>query len=359
MINKIRIVDYRPEHQRYFESLNREWIEKLFTMEPVDEFVLTDPEEAILKNGGAILMAEYDGTVAGTVGLRKVEPTVYEFTKMAVDERFRRLGIAEAICYASFRKAKALGAKQVILYSNTLNAGAIKLYEKVGFQHILVEPGTYKRANVKMTIDIEAAIKAARTYDRRLQFDGVKIIQADVTNAAIIATIGKKSFRTAFEHLFNSREELTGYLEFSYNPVKLAKSIKKENNVYLLAYLEGKAVGFAKLKKHSLNDLIASPVQMELQKIYVLTEYQGRGVGSALMREVHNIANEEGPDSVWLDTYVSNEKAIHLYEKSGFKKIGRYLFTIGTQTFEYYVMELPFTGTTSVYSAKNFWPKAS
>jgi len=61
MIDKIKIVDYRPEHQPYFESLNRVWIEKLFTMEPVDEFVLTDPEEAILKNGGAILMAEYGG----------------------------------------------------------------------------------------------------------------------------------------------------------------------------------------------------------------------------------------------------------------------------------------------------------
>ena len=48
-----------------------------------------------------------------------------------------------------------MGAKQVILYSNTKNAGAIKLYEKIGFQHVEVEQGVYKRANVKMVIDIE------------------------------------------------------------------------------------------------------------------------------------------------------------------------------------------------------------
>src|SRR5688572_4906064 len=359
MINKIKIVDYRPEHQPYFESLNREWIEKLFTMEPVDEFVLTDPEEAILKKGGAVLMAEYGGSVAGTVGLRRVEPTVYEFTKMAVDERFRRLGIAEAICYASFKKAKTLGAKQVILYSNTLNTGAIKLYEKVGFRHIPVEPGTYKRANVKMIIDIETAVKAAKQYDRLTQYNGVKIIQADVTNAAIIATIGKKSFRSAFEYLFNSREELTEYLEFTYDPVKLTKSIRKESNVYLLAFLEGKAVGFAKVKKYSLNDLIASPAQMELQKIYVLAEYRGSGVGAALMKEIQNIANEECPDSVWLDTYISNEKAIHFYEKYGFKKIGKSFFSIGSQTYEYYVMELPVNGAATLYERKNILPKAS
>ena len=359
MIHKIKIVDYRPEHQPCFESLNREWIEKLFTMEPVDEFVLKDPEEAILKNGGVILMAEFDGSVAGTVGLRKVGPTVYEFTKMAVDERFRRLGIAEALCYASFKKAKHMGATEVILYSNTLNAGAIKLYEKVGFRHIPVEPGTYQRANVKMSIDIQTAINVAKKYDRRAQYNGVKIIQADITNTAIIATIGKKSFRSTFEHLFGSREELTEYLEFTYNPVKLAKSIRKENNIYLLAFVEGKPVGFAKLKSHSLNDLIASPVQMELQKIYVLPEYQETGVGTALINEVINIARDEVPDSVWLDTYVSNEKAIHFYERFGFEKIGRYYFTIGSQTFEYYVMELQVAGPNSIYAGKNILPKAS
>ena len=359
MIHKIKIVDYRPEHQPYFEAFNRAWIEKLFTMEPVDEFVLTDPEEAILKNGGAILMAEYNGSVAGTVGLRKVGPTVYEFTKMAVDDRFRRRGIAEALCYASFKKSKDLVATEVILYSNTLNAGAIKLYEKVGFRHIPVEPGTYQRANVKMMINIETAIKAAKRYDRNAQTGGIRIIRADITNAAIIATIGKKSFRTAFEHLFGSKEELTEYLEFTYDPVKLAKSIRKENNVYLLAFLEGKPVGFAKLKKHSLNDLITSPVQMELQKIYVLTEYQGRGVGAALMNEVNGMAKEEGPDSVWLDTYISNEKAIHFYEKYGFRKIGRYFFTIGFQTFEYYVMELRIAETATIYGRNDILPKAS
>ena len=79
--------------------------------------------------------------------------------------KFRRKGIAEAISYASFKKAKALGAKKVILYSNTKNAGAIKLYEKIGFRHVQVEPG-YKRANVKMVIDIETAIKGAKDMIR-------------------------------------------------------------------------------------------------------------------------------------------------------------------------------------------------
>jgi ribosomal protein S18 acetylase RimI-like enzyme len=166
-MSEIIIVDYKAAHQPYFEQFNRQWIEELFIMEPVDEWVLTNPEKAILEPGGAILMALYNGVPAGTVGLRKVDEETYEFTKMAVDETFRRKGIAEAISYASFRKAKALGATRVVLYSNTLNAGAIKLYEKLGFLHVPVENDVYQRANVKMVINISDAIRLADKYDEQ------------------------------------------------------------------------------------------------------------------------------------------------------------------------------------------------
>jgi diamine N-acetyltransferase len=169
----------------------------------------------------------------------------------------------------------------------------------------------------------------------------VSVIRAGVSHAAVIATIGKKSFRRAFEHLFNCHEELFEYLEHTYDPVKLAKSIRKENNVYLLAWQDGEPVGFAKIKKHSLQEQIESGAQMELQKLYVLQEYHGIGAGTALLKEVKNLAKDDWPDYLWLDTHVSNEKAIRLYEKNGFKKIGRHFFTIGTQTFEFHVMGLP------------------
>jgi ribosomal protein S18 acetylase RimI-like enzyme len=151
-MNSIKIIDYKPAHQTYFEKFNRYWIEKYFVMEPVDEFVLTNPDEALLKPGGAILMAEFDGEIAGTVALRKVDDTTFEFTKMAVDNKFQRKGIAEALSNASMRKAKALGAEKVILYSNSMLTPAISLYEKLGFEHVPVGETGYNRSDVKMEI---------------------------------------------------------------------------------------------------------------------------------------------------------------------------------------------------------------
>jgi ribosomal protein S18 acetylase RimI-like enzyme len=165
MDKDIKILDYQPYHQPWFEKFNRQWIEELFEMEPVDEWVLTNPGKAILETGGAILMAEYFGMPAGTVGLRKFDDRTFEFTKMAVDPAFRRKGIAEALSYASFRKAYELGAASIILYSNKKNAAAIKLYEKLGFNHLPVENDVYKRADVKMQIMIEDALERLKIFE--------------------------------------------------------------------------------------------------------------------------------------------------------------------------------------------------
>ncbi len=158
-MNSIKIVDYRPEHQPYFELFNKIWIEEFYELEIIDKFVLSQPEEAIIKPGGAILMALYEGQVAGTVALKKIDDKTFEFTKMAVQAQFRRKGIAEALSYASFEKAKELGATTIILYSNSLQEAAIKLYEKLGFENVPVEPGKYKRANVKMVLNLDKVAK--------------------------------------------------------------------------------------------------------------------------------------------------------------------------------------------------------
>lgn len=169
----------------------------------------------------------------------------------------------------------------------------------------------------------------------------IKVVTADSSQSYIISTIGKQSFRDAFGHLFRDKEELREYLAYTYHPGKIARSLEKENNIFFLAFIDNVPVGFAKVKKYSLNDQIESIAQMELQKIYVLSYYHGSGAGNALMQAVLDLAGDIQPDYLWLDTHVSNEKAIRFYERNGFRKWGKYHFTIGTQKFEYHLMCLP------------------
>ena len=68
----INILDYKPEYRQFFEAYNMEWIQKYFTIEPTDQYVLENPEEAILMKGGKILFAEYNGSIIGAVALMKI-----------------------------------------------------------------------------------------------------------------------------------------------------------------------------------------------------------------------------------------------------------------------------------------------
>jgi ribosomal protein S18 acetylase RimI-like enzyme len=147
----MRVIDYNNDHQPLFEKFNREWIEKYFWMEPVDFDVLKNPDAHILAKGGSILMAECENEIAGTVALKYVAPGVYEFTKMAVAGRFRGKKIGQALAEAAISRARKLGAKKIILYSNTILSPAISLYRKIGFREIPVD-GTYKRSDIKMEL---------------------------------------------------------------------------------------------------------------------------------------------------------------------------------------------------------------
>jgi ribosomal protein S18 acetylase RimI-like enzyme len=145
----ISVREYEPQHQPWFEKFNRAWIERYFWMEPIDFEVLQHPDKHILAHGGAILMAYAGEDVAGTVALKYVSPGIYEFTKMAVDEKFQGLKIGRLLAETAIVKAKSMGAHKIILYSHTSLATAIGLYRKLGFIEVPVD-GPYKRSDIKM-----------------------------------------------------------------------------------------------------------------------------------------------------------------------------------------------------------------
>ncbi|MFM7367380.1 MAG: ribosomal protein S18-alanine N-acetyltransferase, partial [Sphaerospermopsis kisseleviana] len=52
-------------------------------------------------------------------------------------------------------------------------------------------------------------------------------------------------------------------------------------------------------------------------------EYQGQGLGQALLYALLKTASDRGLERATLEVRVSNEKAISLYEKFGFKTAGK------------------------------------
>lgn len=151
----MRIIPYRPELAPYFDKLNKAWLQEYFVVEPLDKFVLENPGEAILKDGGDIIFAEHEGNIIGTVALRRLGEDSFELTKMAVDKAYQGLGAGRLLCQAAINLAKSMGIATLVLYTQSSLATAIHIYHKLGFVDIPLEPGVYKRADTKMKIDFK------------------------------------------------------------------------------------------------------------------------------------------------------------------------------------------------------------
>lgn len=63
-----------------------------------------------------------------------------------------------------------------------------------------------------------------------------------------------------------------------------------------------------------------------IANLAVASDYQGRGIGKALIRRALEHFREEGMEYARIETLEQNQKGRHLYPAFGFKEIGRQLF---------------------------------
>ncbi len=154
--NEIEIVEYTTEHRQRFKEINTQWITRLYVMEEEDIKTVEDPEGYILKGGGKIYIALHKGFPVGTCAYLNMGAEVYEMIKMAVDENYRGLKIGKRIGEESVQKIKELGAKKIILFSNTKgSAKAIQLYGYLGFTEVPLGTSEFIRADIKMELSFE------------------------------------------------------------------------------------------------------------------------------------------------------------------------------------------------------------
>lgn len=149
-MEKVSILPYSESLAPHFLSINREWIEKYFAMEPFDLAQLQSPQETLIDQGGEVLFAEWQGEIVGTVGLKNMGNHQYELIKMGVLPKARGQKIGWLLGQAALDWSQKQGAEKVLLYSNSILAPAIALYRKLGFREIPMEPGTYQRCDIKM-----------------------------------------------------------------------------------------------------------------------------------------------------------------------------------------------------------------
>ena len=86
---------------------------------------------------GRLLLCEHDGSVAGCIALRKLEPGICEMKRLFIRPEFRGKGLGKSMVQAIIQEARELGYRNMRL--DTLPGRmdkAIALYRSLGFKEI-------------------------------------------------------------------------------------------------------------------------------------------------------------------------------------------------------------------------------
>ncbi len=170
----------------------------------------------------------------------------------------------------------------------------------------------------------------------------IDIRKANEDDAAALALLGQVSFREAFSHFWTDKEVLKNYFKNTFSVKKIRSSISKENNVFWIAYADELPVGYAKLKKYCPYKDLKDKSPAQLQKIYILNDYIGNGIGKQLQDALFDEVENLGIKTLWLAVWDENLKAIKFYERYGFNKVSRYHYEFDSLKADYEVMTKTF-----------------
>ncbi len=158
-----------------------------------------------------------------------------------------------------------------------------------------------------------------------------QIRQAIPDDAKLLTDLSYTTFWDAFaHHPKNAPDDLAHYMRQAFNVEQIAAELAEPNSVFLIAEIDSKPAGYAKLVCDSIEDGVTASRPIELSRLYSHQEYIGKGVGQDLMDACFDLAWAENCDVMWLGVWEFNPRAQRFYEKNGFRSVGKHTFQLGS-----------------------------
>ena len=152
--------------------------------------------------------------------------------------------------------------------------------------------------------------------------------RASIIDAPLIAEFGRQTFATSFG-ADNTAEDMEKYLSANFSIDHIQNQLSDQASTFILAFEQGKPVGYAMLYAGQAPPPVTGPRPVELVRIYVDTAIISKGYGSMVMRTCLEEARQGGFETIWLGVWEKNQRAIRFYEKWGFQQVGTIAFLLG------------------------------
>jgi ribosomal protein S18 acetylase RimI-like enzyme len=160
---------------------------------------------------------------------------------------------------------------------------------------------------------------------------------AQLNDADMLSELGGTTFYHTFRP-YNTEEDITQYIAKAYAPQVISENLSNRSIAYYVAFHQQKPVGYIKLIHHASYGLVTERA-VELEKIYILSDYFGSGLAQQLMNQAVLHGKEQGFKTLFLGVWQENERAVNFYKKNGFEVFDTRQFQLGNRLCDDYMMK--------------------
>jgi len=171
----------------------------------------------------------------------------------------------------------------------------------------------------------------------KVNMKNVLIKKATIEHIGQLQKIGKRTFFEAFSSV-NTEENMRNYLENAFSTEQLMGELSDKNSEFYFASIDKRVIGYLKINFGQTE--IKEAHTLEIERIYVLKDFQGKKIGQLLCEKAIDIAKQKKVNYIWLGVWEENPRAIRFYEKNSFKEFDKHIFKLGDDEQKDIVMKL-------------------
>ena len=158
--------------------------------------------------------------------------------------------------------------------------------------------------------------------------ENISIGRVTLNDTGQLQIIGRETFSQTFS-AFNTEENMKNYLDESFSVEQLIAELSNPDSEFYFAQIGDQIVGYLKINFGQSQTELQDDKALEIERIYVLKEFHGKGVGQILYEKDLQIAKLKNATYVWLGVWDQNPRAIAFYKKNGFIEFDKHIFKLG------------------------------
>lgn len=158
------------------------------------------------------------------------------------------------------------------------------------------------------------------------------IRQATADDVAALVALAQNAFRDTYRGI-DDAQAIEDYVSAELTAPYFRSHTDNRDSRLLVVERGRELIGYALVARSPAPPCVGAAPSVELVRLYLRRDVQGKGIGAALMHAVHAAARGFGAAAIWLGVYDRNLRARDFYGRWGFVDVGTKDFSFGGQLY--------------------------